>query len=171
MDTTADSTGIAGIAAGNPSSLPTGLPSDPFPSFAPVAAPPLERAALVLGRHGLTPRQLGAAGEDYAAEWLVGRGWRILSRNWRCRFGELDLVALDPNREIAFIEVKTRRSHAQGSPQEAVDRRKQTNLRRAAMDWLMADDHYVPHRGTRFDVIAIRMTPSGPEVTHIPGAF
>ncbi|NMM99468.1 endonuclease [Bifidobacterium sp. DSM 109958] len=140
-------------------------------AFTPVSPPALDLAAIALARRELTPRQLGRAGEDYAAEWLIRRGWRIIDRNWRSRYGELDLVALDANREIVFVEVKTRRSTDQGSPQAAVDGRKQSNLRRAAMEWLLADEHHVPHRGTRFDVVAILMTPSGPQVTHIPGAF
>lgn len=151
--------------------MDTNTASSFAPSFTPIAVPPLDRAALVLARHGLTAAQLGRAGEDYAAEWLISRNWQILDRNWRSRYGELDLVALDPNREIVFVEVKTRRTMHQGSPQEAVHAHKQANLRRAAMDWLLIDDHYVAHRGTRFDVIAIMMTPSGPQVTHIPGAF
>ena len=139
--------------------------------FTPTSPPPLERAAVLLAHRGLTPRQLGSCGEAYAAEWLTLRGWRVIDRNWRSRYGELDLVALDTNREIVFIEVKTRRSTEQGPPQAAVDARKQSNLRRAAMQWLLAAEHDVPHRGTRFDVIAILVTPAGPQVTHIPGAF
>lgn len=132
---------------------------------------PLDAAALDLARGRLSPRQLGDAGERYAALWLEEQGWRILDRNWRSRYGELDIVALDVHGEIVFVEVKTRRSSMQGSPQEAVDRRKQANLRRAAMEWLLDDSHYVPHRGTRFDVVAIRVTPSGPQTTLVPGAF
>ncbi|WP_420837373.1 YraN family protein [Bifidobacterium avesanii] len=132
---------------------------------------PIDAAALDLVRGRLTPRQLGRAGERYAALWLEEQGWRILDRNWRSRYGELDLIALDPRGEIVFVEVKTRRSSMQGSPQEAVDRRKQSALRRAAMEWLLDDAHYVPHQGTRFDVIAVRVASSGPQTTHIPGAF
>lgn len=120
---------------------------------------------------GLTPRQLGQAGEDYAAQWLARRGWRILERNFCCRYGEIDMVALDPSRDIAFVEVKTRRSNAQGLPQEAVDARKRANLRKAAMEWLLDESRYVAHRGTRFDVIAIRVSAGEPTIAHIPEAF
>lgn len=120
---------------------------------------------------GLTAKQLGRAGESYATQWLSQRDWRILDRNFRCRYGELDIVALAPNREIVFVEVKTRRSNAQGLPQEAVDSHKQANLRKAAMEWLLDESHYTAHRGTRFDVIAIRIAANKPILTHIPGAF
>ena len=153
--------------------------SRPASRFTPTAAPseqstppdPLAEAARLLSSRDLNAKQLGVAGEHYAALWLECQDWRILSRNWRSRYGELDIVALAPNGEIVFVEVKTRRSVAQGVPQAAVDRRKQGNLRRAAMEWLLDGSNDVSHYGTRFDVIAILVTGFGPQVTHIPGAF
>src|SRR3984957_20951807 len=77
-------------------------------------------------------RRLGVRGEQLAAEHLERLGYRIVGRNYRTRWGELDLVAHD-GRLLAFVEVKTRRaSGGAGSPFEAVDRRKQAQVRRIA---------------------------------------
>ena len=66
------------------------------------------------------------------------RAWSILARNWRCRAGELDIVARD-GAELVFVEVKTRSSLAFGSPAEAVDRAKAARIRRLALRWLAAE--------------------------------
>ena len=81
-------------------------------------ARPLARLAHGLQDGTLDAKQLGAAGEAYAAGWLEHHGWRVLSRNWRTRYGELDIVALTPEDLIAFVEVKTRRSLRCGLPQD-----------------------------------------------------
>ena len=107
--------------------------------------------------NGINSRELGRLGEDYACQWLRQRNWRILARNWRSRFGELDIIALDPEAILVFVEVKTRRTGRFGSPEEAVGPRKQTHLRRAAVQWLISHDRdpSARHRGTRFDVISL----------------
>ena len=61
---------------------------------------------------------LGGAGERLAAGWLEARGYRVLARNWRCVYGELDLIAEEAD-ELVFVEVKTRRGVAHGVPEEA----------------------------------------------------
>ena len=76
----------------------------------------------------LKPKQLGVLGEQYAADWLERHGYTILGRNWHSRYGELDIVMMTPDRVIAFVEVKTRRTDHFGTPQEAVTPSKQTNL-------------------------------------------
>ncbi len=116
-------------------------------------------------------RQLGMLGERYAALWLESRGWRVLDRNWRTRFGELDIVAFSPDGVVVFVEVKTRRSLRCGLPQEAVGLRKQVSVRRVGAQWLLDPVHRVVRRGVRFDVISIVVGPSGPLLCHIPGAF
>lgn len=110
-----------------------------------------------IGASGMNSRELGRLGEDYACQWLRQRNWRILARNWRSRFGELDIIALDPEAILVFVEVKTRRTGRFGSPEEAVGPRKQTHLRRAAVQWLISHDRdpSARHRGTRFDVISL----------------
>lgn len=119
----------------------------------------------------LTTKTLGALGERYAAAWLEAHGYRVLGRNWRTRYGELDVVALSPERAIVFAEVKTRRSARYGPGQEAVTRAKQMHLRRAGVDWLTDPANHVPHNGVRFDVLAVTVAEGRVGVNHIPGAF
>lgn len=130
----------------------------------------LDRLAWHLQEDILTPAQLGRLGEDIASLWMQACNCTILGRNWHSRYGELDLIALDPDGEIVFVEVKTRRSTRFGLPQEAVTPHKQANLRRAAAQWLM--EHHTPHRGIRFDVISI-LAPldQAPSIHHIREAF
>ncbi len=76
--------------------------------------------------------RLGALGEDIAARYVEQLGWKILDRNWRCAYGEIDLVAYDGT-EIVVIEVRTRRGkHALGQAVASVDQRKRRRLRRLA---------------------------------------
>lgn len=89
----------------------------------------------------------GVLGEQYAADWLERHGYTILGRNWHSRYGELDIVMMTPDRVIAFVEVKTRRTDHFGTPQEAVTLHKQTNLRRAGVQWLLEADHRIRHTG------------------------
>src|SRR5262249_43128294 len=108
------------------------------------------------------PRQrLGARGEQLAAAHLERLGYRMLARNHRTRWGELDLIA-QRHELLAFVEVKTRRaSGGAGSPFEAVDRRKRTQVRRIAASWLatVADRPHADH--LRFDVIGVTVDDAG----------
>ena len=70
-----------------------------------------------MGDRNLTPKQFGALGEQYAAAWLEEHGWTTLSRNWHTRYGELDIVMLNPEYTVVFVEVKSRRSMHYGYPQ------------------------------------------------------
>jgi putative endonuclease len=109
-------------------------------------------------------RALGASGEDLVAEWYEARGYRVLDRNWRCRTGELDIVA-GRGGLVVFCEVKTRSSVAFGMPAEAVTRAKQTRLRRLGAQWLGQSG---AHAGElRFDVACVLAA----EVEVIEGAF
>lgn len=107
------------------------------------------------------------AGEEIAARWARERGWRIIERNWRCRSGEIDLVALDGT-EVVVIEVKTRTSTRHGHPSEAVTREKVARLRRLAGQWLAS--HEVGTSRVRLDVVAI-LWPKGdePRLLHLQG--
>lgn len=80
-------------------------------------------------------QQFGRAGEAFAAEVLQLSGYEILARNYRCKDGEIDIVA-KRDREVFFIEVKTRRDDAFGRPCEAVDRTKMRHMRKAAAAFL-----------------------------------
>ncbi|PRY45656.1 putative endonuclease [Geodermatophilus tzadiensis] len=116
-----------------------------------------------------TTTELGSRGEAIAAAHLTDAGLRVLDRNWRCRDGELDIVARDGS-AIVFCEVKTRRGTGFGHPVEAVTRAKQRRLRLLAQRWLAAHDEHAPD--LRFDVVGVLVPPAGlPRVTHLPGAF
>ena len=97
-------------------------------------------------------RALGARGERLAAQWYEDNGHVVLDRNWRCREGELDIVARCGD-TIVFSEVKTRSSNAYGSPAEAVGPTKQRRIRRLALLWLRAHDLHAVE--LRFDVVAV----------------
>jgi putative endonuclease len=111
---------------------------------------------------------LGRWGEAEAARYLRRLGMKILERNMRTPVGEIDLIARQ-GRTLVFVEVKTRRSDAFGTPQEAVGPFKQRQILRAAQ-WYLGDGR---GRGLqpRFDVVAVRPGPQGAVVEHIPDAF
>ena len=97
-------------------------------------------------------RALGARGEEAVAAWYAANGYEVLARNWRCRDGELDLIARR-GRDVIFCEVKTRSSTAFGVPAEAVTRTKQLRIRRLAAKWLK--ESRVGARQVRFDVASV----------------
>ncbi|HET8643676.1 MAG TPA: YraN family protein [Pseudonocardiaceae bacterium] len=112
---------------------------------------------------------LGRRGEDIAAEHLQRQGLVLLSRNWRCRKGELDLVLTDGTRLIV-CEVKTRSGRGFGAPAEAVTRHKASTIRLVTRYWLAA--HRVRWCEVRFDVVAVECRPDGePTVEHYVEAF
>src|SRR6476620_2729509 len=89
-----------------------------------------------------SPRQnLGRLGERLASDALEARGYRIVERNFRCRAGEIDLVA-EEGQDLVFVEVKTRRGTAFGLPEEAVNNRKALKLQEVACYYL--DLHNLP---------------------------
>ncbi len=103
-------------------------------------------------------RAIARAGEDAAVAALVARGYRVLARNVRLRLGELDVVA-DERGTIVFVEVKTRRSAAYGTPAEAVTGKKQRALLRLAAAYL--GRRGLSDRPCRFDVAEVWMGPGG----------
>jgi putative endonuclease len=114
---------------------------------------------------------LGARGEDLAAAWYMGRGFRVLSRNWRCREGEIDLV-VSRDRSVVFCEVKTRTGTGFGLPAEAVTSDKQRRLRRLATRWLGEQPPSVRFAEVRFDVASVTLrSGSEPDLEVIEAAF
>lgn len=110
---------------------------------------------------------LGAYGERLAVDRLVAAGMSILDRNWRCRDGEIDIVARDGD-ALVVCEVKTRSGVQFGSPLEAVTPEKAARLRRLAAGWLAA--HEVHPASVRIDVVAVVRPARGPaEVEHVRG--
>jgi putative endonuclease len=116
---------------------------------------------------------VGRYGEDLAANHLESAGLEILARNWRCREGELDIVARD-GADLVFVEVKTRSSLAFGAPAEAVDRVKSARIRQLALRWMMAQREAGEPEfwaRLRFDVVSVVRGRNGLEIAHIAGAF
>ncbi|MDN5750391.1 MAG: YraN family protein [Pseudonocardia sp.] len=115
--------------------------------------------------------ELGRRGEDVAVQYLQGLGLVVLSRNWRCRDGELDVVATDADGECLVVcEVKTRSGTRFGEPAEAVTGRKAARIRRLTHAWLAA--HHVRWAEIRFDVCAVLIEPGRPAtLQHYEAAF
>jgi putative endonuclease len=117
---------------------------------------------------------VGRFGEQVAADHLQAAGLVILDRNWRCREGELDIVARDGT-ELVVVEVKTRSSLAFGEPAEAVGRAKIARLRRLAGRWIeqaRESGSTLTWHSVRFDVVSVIRDRNGPpEVTVVRGAF
>jgi len=116
-----------------------------------------------------TRAQIGALGEQLVVDHLCALGWRVLARNWRCRYGELEVIAADDaTRTVVVVEVKTRTSDQFGGVSQAVTRTKVGRLRRLGGLWLAAQ--HGSWAAVRIDVIGIRIGRSRtPEITHMTG--
>jgi putative endonuclease len=110
----------------------------------------------------------GGAGEDLACAHLQGAGFVIVERNYRCRVGEIDVVARDGD-TLVFVEVKERGDASHGGAVEAVTGPKRRRVVRAAELW--ASVHRESESRVRFDVVAIDQGPQGPTIRHERGAF
>jgi putative endonuclease len=107
-------------------------------------------------------------GEEIAVRFLHEQGYRVVARNYRCRFGEIDLIARD-GETLAFIEVKTRRSQAFGPPALAVTIEKQRHLVKASQVYLAQRGK--AHELCRFDVVTIEMQADTLRIEIIKNAF
>ena len=111
------------------------------------------------------PRQkVATIGEEIAAMELKRRGWRILATNFRCKQGEIDIIAEEPTRggkTLVFVEVKSRRGAAHGSPIEAVTPRKQARIMTVAQVFLAETMPDAPAPRCRFDIAEALFTPDG----------
>jgi len=116
----------------------------------------------------LTGKRTGKKGEDLAVAYLVEAGFRIIERNYRCLFGEIDIVAQE-GETLVFVEVKSRRSAAYGDPLLAVGCRKQKKISRVSLHYLA--DKNLRQRPARFDVIAVMLLPAGHRIELIRNAF
>nr|WP_182357419.1 YraN family protein [Tomitella gaofuii] len=120
------------------------------------------------GAAAWTTRELGDFGEDVAAAYLEEDAMTVLERNWRCREGELDIVAMDGD-AVVFVEVKTRRGEGFGAPAEAVTVAKARRLRRLAARWLSEQAWSVDE--VRLDVVGVVVTDDTAYVEHYQGAL
>jgi putative endonuclease len=117
--------------------------------------------------------QLGRLGEKLASEHLERLGYQVLDRNYRTRWGELDIVAFD-GAKLVFCEVKTRRlPHSGGHPLEAVDARKRLQLRKMAGRWLCERRERPYAEELRFDVVGLTFDGQGRllSLEHLEHAF
>lgn len=117
----------------------------------------------------MTDRKLsGDRGEAEVAKYLRRQGYTLLASQWRCRFGELDLVAQSRKGHICFVEVKLRSEKAIGLPREFVDYRKRERLRRAALAYLSRYELEAP---ARFDVAEVYESGGRLRVEYLENAF
>ena len=103
-------------------------------------------------------RALGRLGEDLAAKHLQNLGYVLLERNYRCEYGEVDIVAQDRER-LAFVEVRARRGNAFGTPEESVTPRKQQRLATVARNYL--EEKGLSDVAWGIDVVAVEFSPAG----------
>ena len=109
----------------------------------------------------------GKHGEELAAQYLIGKGYEILERNWRNIHKEIDIIAKD-GEELVIVEVKTRQSDDHGEPDLAVTKRKQRMLIAAANAYLFKTKMDIE---TRFDIVSIIFKDGEPVIEHIEDAF
>jgi putative endonuclease len=118
---------------------------------------------------GTRNKTLGARGEEIAASYLRGQKFTIIERNFRCKSGEVDIVARD-GKTFVFVEVKARSSLSFGSPQASVTPFKQRQISKAALTWLAKKR--LQDVSARFDVIAIILKDHEvPQIEHLRNAF
>ena len=125
-------------------------------------------------------RSRGARAEELCADYLRGKGYRIVARNYRCRGWEIDIIAEQNTAPaplrllwkkdgyLVFAEIKMRSGRGYGEAREAVDRRKQQRIRLAALTYL---SEYGGSLQPRFDVIEVYASGDGFEINHIENAF
>jgi putative endonuclease len=118
-----------------------------------------------VGGRGTRP---GQAGEDLACAYLQQHGLRVMERNYRCRGGEIDIIARDGG-TVVFVEVKERTGASHGTAVEAVTPMKRSRVVRAARTY--AARHALSESPLRFDVVAIDWGSEGPRIRHDAGAF
>lgn len=111
---------------------------------------------------------LGIQGEEIAARFLKKKGYKVLTRNYRTRMGEIDIIA-KKNHTLCFVEVRTRRSDRFGAAGESIDRKKRRHLEQTALHYLQS---VLPWEGEiRFDVVTITFSEDPPLIELFPNAF
>lgn len=117
---------------------------------------------------GAARQAVGVWGEEQAARHLQERGWRVVARNWRCRAGEVDIVALDPDEVVVLVEVKTRSGQGYGTPLESITWAKAERLGRLLVHYRREHDVRGP---MRVDAVAVLRTREGVRVEHVRGVL
>lgn len=114
-------------------------------------------------------KAIGALGEKLALNYLKKQGYRIIQTNFKCGFGEIDIIAYH-KKTISFIEVKARSTDQFGRPEEAVTRAKQQRQKRIAQYYIYKKK-IPPEIPCRFDIVSIRLTNEEPQINLIQNAF
>lgn len=115
-------------------------------------------------------REIGELGENYACNYLKKRHYKILERNFKCRQGEIDIIAMDTtNQELVFIEVKSRTNLKFGYPSEAVDTRKQKHIYKTAKYYIYKNR--IKNIAIRLDIIEVYLYRCDNNINHIKQAF
>jgi putative endonuclease len=103
--------------------------------------------------HKLTKKQLGALGEQFAIRFLLSQDYEVIATNWRCRIGEIDIIAID-HETLVFAEVRSRqRYHHFGTAKESMNWRKQKKIRDVANYYLAVHDQH--DQKVRFDFVSV----------------
>ena len=116
--------------------------------------------------------QIGKNGEDIAANYLTNQGYYIYERNFRCKLGEIDIIAIDSidKNDLVFIEVKTRNQELFGTPADSIDYKKINHIYKVAEYFLMINR--LEHAFVRIDVIEIYEKPNNKiQINHIKNAI
>jgi len=113
-------------------------------------------------------RTLGTRGEEIALAYLKKRRFRVVETNYRCKCGEIDIIARDGS-VLVFVEVKTRRTATYGPPQLSVTHFKQRQISKAALTWLAKNR--LMESNARFDVVGVVLREGVPVIEHIENAF
>ncbi len=114
-------------------------------------------------------RTTGQRGEDLAANYLTQRGFVIMERNYRCRWGEIDIICRQGG-YLIFVEVRSKTTDRYGTPEESINRAKISRIRKTAMEYLTSHPERKPVK-MRFDLIAITFKNKQESINHIKGAF
>ena len=126
---------------------------------------PLNRRKLLSDRE-----MLGRWGEKRCEKFLKRKGLKLLTRNFSCKTGELDLIMVDTNRAIVFVETKTRADEKFAPAESAITPKKKDKMYRTARYFLATND--IRNRPYRFDVVTVVLGQAGPvQITHYKNAF
>jgi putative endonuclease len=115
-------------------------------------------------------KKLGSKGEKLAAKFLKRKGYRIVHRNYRCRLGEIDIIAKQDD-TIIFVEVRTKQTDEFGAPQYSITAAKKGHISKVAL-WYIKENKLI-NQSCRFDVVAITFSENSrkPDIEHIENAF
>jgi len=113
-------------------------------------------------------KRVGNKGESIAEDYLKQKGYKIIHRNYRCKFGEIDIIAKDDD-TIVFTEVRTKRNDNFGSPQDSITSTKIDKISKTALSFIQEEK--LTGYSYRFDFIAITFSQGKPNIEHIENAF